>query len=52
MKLVHITKDNLEECIKLYMDTFSKEPWNDVFESTDKIRSYFLNFMENNQYIE
>lgn len=51
MKLAHITKDNLEECIKLYMDTFSKEPWNDVFESTDKVRAYFLNFMENNQYI-
>lgn len=51
MKLDKITMENVEECITLYMDTFSKEPWNDVFESSDKVRAYYHHFLASNQCI-
>lgn len=49
MKLEKITLTNVEECITLYIETFSKEPWNDVFDSSDKVRNYYHNFLKNNQ---
>ena len=51
MKLEYITMENVEQCITLYMDTFSKEPWNDVFDSSDKVRAYYHNFLKSNQCI-
>ena len=51
MKLEELKMAHVEECIDLYIDTFSKEPWNDVFESKDKVRAYYHNFLKSNQCI-
>lgn len=43
-------KSMLQECIDLYQDVFSKEPW---YENSDRkdIERLFLNFMDNNKFI-
>ena len=33
----------IDECVDLYMDTFSKEPWNDVYESRQQFVIFFIN---------
>lgn len=40
----------LEECIDLYQDVFSKEPW---FEKSERaeVERYFLNFMDCNKFV-
>lgn len=40
----------LQECIELYQDVFSKEPW---FENSDRndVERLFINFMENNKFV-
>ena len=40
----------LQECIDLYQDVFSKEPW---LENSDRddVERYFLNFMDSNKFV-
>lgn len=40
-----------DECVRVYMDTFSKEPWNDVYESKEPVENYFDNFFDNNYFL-
>jgi GNAT superfamily N-acetyltransferase len=46
-----LTKDMIDECVDLYMDVFSREPWNDVFESREQVIPYFTNSLANNYYL-
>jgi hypothetical protein len=38
----------LQECIDLYQQVFSKEPWFEQNSSSD-VERYFLTFLENNK---
>ena len=40
----------LQECVDLYQEVFSKEPW---FEHSDRndVEKYFLNFMDGNKFV-
>lgn len=40
----------LQECIDLYQDVFSKEPWLENDDRND-VERYFLNFMDNNKFV-
>lgn len=40
----------LQECIDLYQDVFSKEPWLENDDRND-VERYFLNFMNNNKFV-
>lgn len=41
----------LDECVDLFIDTFSKEPWNDVYESRNQVMTFFVNHFNNNYFI-
>ena len=41
----------VDECVDLYMKTYSQEPWNESWESRDAVTSLFMNHCENNYFI-
>lgn len=40
----------INECVDLFIDVFSKEPWNDVYESRNQVINFFENHMNNNYF--
>ena len=40
-----------DSCIDLYIDTFTKEPWNDVYESRQQVVDFFNNHFDNNYFV-
>lgn len=48
-----VQKFNIElwdECVDLYMKTYSKEPWNETWDSRDVVVNFFRNHYENNYF--
>ncbi|WP_217562596.1 GNAT family N-acetyltransferase [Paenibacillus sp. GbtcB18] len=43
--------DMLDDCVDLFTDTFSREPWNDVYESRKQVVDFFEQSMKNNYFI-
>jgi GNAT superfamily N-acetyltransferase len=43
--------DRLKECVNLYMKTYSREPWNESWESMDVVKNLFINHYKNNYFI-
>ena len=43
--------DLIDECVDLYMETYSKEPWNESWESKDEIISFYKNHCANNYFL-
>lgn len=41
----------IDECVDLFIDTFTKEPWNDVYESRAQVVDFFLHHLHNNYFI-
>lgn len=41
----------IEECADLFISTFSREPWNDVYESKDQVITFFKNHFANNYFL-
>jgi hypothetical protein len=39
--LKKLKKRMIDECVDLYIDTFSRAPWNDVYESREKVADFF-----------
>ena len=48
IEIKELTIKNLDESINLFIEVFTKEPWNDVYESRDQVVNYFNQFRENN----
>lgn len=46
-----LKKRMIDECVDLYIDTFSREPWNDVFDSRDMITKFFHKHYKNNYFV-
>lgn len=44
-------KEQLNECVDLFIDTFSKEPWNDTYDSREQVVTFFENHMKNNYFL-
>ena len=51
LKIIKIEKNIVDECVDLFIHTFSQEPWNDVYESRNQIVTFFGNFIKNNYFI-
>ena len=51
IEVVKMKESMLEECVDLFIATFSREPWNDVYESTDQVRTFFRNHFANNYFL-
>ncbi|MDS0524326.1 GNAT family N-acetyltransferase [Clostridium sp. SHJSY1] len=51
MKLLEIEEQIIAECVDLFIETFTKEPWNDVYESRDQVVEFLNNFLKNNNFL-
>lgn len=50
-KLIKLDISILDDCVDLFIETFSKEPWNDVYESRNQVVTFFKNHLENNYFL-
>lgn len=48
--VVKMERDMIDECVDLYMNTFSKEPWYDEYESREQVVRFFENHFSNNYF--
>ena len=39
--LLPMNSSNLNRCVDLFIETFSKEPWNDVYDSREQVVTFF-----------
>lgn len=44
-------KHMLDSCVDLFIDTFTKEPWYDVYESRQQVVDFFRNHMESCNFV-
>lgn len=51
LKLVNLNTNLLDDCVDLFINTFSKEPWNDVYESRNQVVTFFENHLKNNYFL-
>ncbi|WP_294188930.1 GNAT family N-acetyltransferase [uncultured Clostridium sp.] len=51
LKVIKLTEKYLEESVDLFIDTFSREPWNDEYDSRDQVKDFFINHMRNNYFL-
>lgn len=51
LNIVKLEKDKLDACVDLFIETFSKAPWNDVYESRNQVVTFFENHMDNNYFV-
>ena len=45
-----MTKNMRDECVDLFINTFTKEPWNDVYDSREQVVAFFDNHFKNNYF--
>lgn len=36
-----MSREHIEECVDLYIDVFTKAPWNDTYESRGQVSRFF-----------
>lgn len=46
-----MTEPRIEEYIDVFISVFTKEPWNDVYESRGQVRRFFENYMADNYFL-
>lgn len=46
-----MNSNNLNRCVDLFIETFSAEPWNDVYDSREQVVKLFENYMNNNYFV-
>lgn len=49
--LLEMKKHMIGNCVDLFIETFTKEPWNDVYESREQVISFFNNHFNNNYFV-
>jgi aminoglycoside 6'-N-acetyltransferase I len=49
--LLKIQKHIIDDCVDLYIETFTREPWNDIYESREQVVKFFYNHFNNNYYM-
>ncbi len=51
LKVIKLSEEYLEECVDLFIDTFSRAPWNDEYDSRQQVKNFFINHMKNNYFL-
>lgn len=51
LKIIKLSEGYLDECVDLFIDTFSREPWNDEYTSKEQVKDFFINHMANNYFL-
>ena len=46
-----MTPQHIDSCVDLFIDVFTKEPWNDTYTSREQVVSFFQNHMANNYFV-
>ncbi len=49
--ITRMEENMIEESVDLFISTFSREPWNDVYESRKQVRDFFRNHFTNNYFL-
>jgi hypothetical protein len=49
-KVLKMESNMLDECVDLFINTFTKEPWYDEYESRNQVVNFFKNHFENNYF--
>jgi ribosomal protein S18 acetylase RimI-like enzyme len=49
--VLEMKKHMIDECVDLFIETFTKEPWNDVYESREQVVNFFNNHFNNNYFV-
>ncbi|TQQ85146.1 GNAT family N-acetyltransferase [Peptacetobacter hominis] len=50
-KVEPLNSSMIEECANLFRDVFSKEPWNDIYDSDDLVDNYIQNFINMDSFL-
>lgn len=50
-ELYDLDNNLVGDCVDLFIETFSNEPWNDIYESRNQVYKFFKNHMNNNYFI-
>lgn len=51
MNLIKISNEHIEECVDLFIDVFTKDPWNDTYTSREQVVNFFRNYMASNYFV-
>lgn len=51
MDIVKMSKEHVEECTDLFIDVFTKAPWNDSYSSRKQVIDFFQNHINNNYFV-
>lgn len=51
MTISKLSEEYLETCVDLFIEVFTKEAWNDVYESREQVVAFFRSHMDNNYFI-
>lgn len=51
MRVKQLEKTDIKEVTELYISVFSKEPWNDEYESFVEVEKFIENFMTSEAYV-
>ena len=51
MNLIKISNEHIEECVDLFIDVFTKDPWNDTYTSREQVVIFFRNYMASNYFV-
>ena len=51
MKISKMMPQHLDACVELFIEVFTKEPWNDTYGSREQVVTFFQNHMANNYFV-
>ncbi|HCL01945.1 MAG TPA: GNAT family N-acetyltransferase [Lachnoclostridium phytofermentans] len=49
--MLEIKKQMIDNCVDVFIESFTKEPWNDVYESREQVVNLFNNHYNNNYFV-
>lgn len=50
-ELCALSDNYINDCVDLFIETFSVAPWNDVYDSRNQVTAFFKNHMNNNYFV-
>ena len=51
MNIFKLSKEHIEECADLFIEVFTKAPWNDTYDSRTQVIDFFQNHMDNDYFV-
>ena len=51
MKIEKLSAEHTEECVDLFINVFTKAPWNDTYRSRKQVVRFFQNHLANNYFV-